>query len=252
MELVSIVHVLVRRRIAVALGAVLAIAVGLSAAGALPFGPHGAAAGRPGAAESKVLVDTHSSYSNDLKGGSEVLGAQAALLATLIADEQPKASIARKAGVPAGQLDVVVSEITEPKIPSTLARSVALVVDKPRGAYAITVHAGSGVSIITLNAFAPSAAMAARLARAGTDELAAVTAARAPSTKRALVIKPLGSVRAVALAPPGQRGPLFGVAAAIALFVMWCCAIVVLAGLARAWQSAPRPVRSRGSSSAAG
>jgi hypothetical protein len=257
MELVSILQLLVQRWIFVAVGGVVAIAIGLAAAGALPFGPQGAGAARLGVAESKLLVDTHRSYTNDLTGGSEVLGSQAALLATLIADERQKESIARAVGVAADRLDVLVSEITEPQIPSTLARRLAPVVDKSRQPYAITVRADSAVPIIKLEATAPSARLAAHLARAGTAALVAVTAASAPSAARALVIKPLGRVRAIELQRSGRHGPLLGVAAVIAIFGLWCCAVVVASGLARAWRgatptSASATLKSRESSCAAG
>jgi len=257
MEFVSILQLLLRRWIFVAVGGIVAIAIGLAAVGALPFGPQPSGAARLGVAESKLLVDTHSSYTDDLTGGTEVLSSQAALLATLIADERQKESIARAVGITPDRLDVLVSEITKPQIPSTLARGLAPLVDKPRQPYAITVITDGAVPIITLAATAPSARLAARLARAGSAALDAVAVASAPSAARSLAIKPLGRVRAIELQRSARRGPLMGVAAAIAILGLWCCAVVVVSGLARAWRAAtptsvPATLRSRGSSSAAG
>jgi hypothetical protein len=243
MELVSILALLVRHRILVAAGGIVAIVVGLAAA---TLGS--TAAPRSGAAEAKVLVDTHSSYTDDLQGGTELLASQAALLATLLAEEPQQRTIARAAGIARDRLDVLASEITGPQIPSTLARSLEGLVDRPLRPYAIRVY--SALSIVTVEATAPSAAAAGSLARAATATLAAVTAARAPSAARALVVKPLGPVRAIELRPSGGRGPLLAAGAALAILALWCCAIVVASGLARAWRSAAI-VRSRASSSAA-
>jgi hypothetical protein len=248
MEIVSILRVLVRRRILVLAGLVLATVGGLAAAGALPAGGRPAAPVRSGLAESRVLVDTHSSYADDLNGGTEVLGSQAALLATLIAGEAPKVSIARAAGIAPEGLDVVVSEITLPKIPSTLARSLSAVVDKPRGPYGITVHADPSVSIITIEATAPTVVAAERLARAGTAALVAVTAASARSPARSLVIEQLGPVRSIAVRGASRRGPALGIVAAVAIFGLWCSAIIVAFGLGRAWRRlAPPPAPAPGS-----
>lgn len=237
MEFVSIVHVLARRWMLVAAGALVAALGALAAAGALPSGPAATATATTGVAESKVLIDTASSYTNDLKGGTEVLGAQAALLATLIAGQRQQEMIARAVGITPAELDVVVADITQPKIPSTLARSLSTVVDKPRRPHSITVRADSAVSIITVQTAAPDKAVATRLARAATASLAAVTAERAPSVTRSLVVKPLGTVRAIEVSASGRRGPLLGIAVGIVLLGMWCCAIVVVTGLARAWRS---------------
>lgn len=237
MEFVSIVHVLACRWMLVVAGALVAALGALAiAGGGLPFGP-ATASTATGVAESKVLIDTDSSYSNDLKGGTEVLGAQAALLATLIAGQREQREIARAVGIAPAELDVVVADITQPKIPSTLARSLSTVVDKPRRPHSITVRADSGVSIITIQTAAPDKAAATRLARAAAASLAAVTAERAPSVTRSLVVKPLGAVRALEVSVPGLGGPLLGIAAGIVLLGLWCCAIVVVSGLARAWRS---------------
>ncbi|MDX6720090.1 MAG: hypothetical protein QOJ63_2344 [Solirubrobacteraceae bacterium] len=246
MELVSILHLLVRRWPFVLAGAVVALTVGLMA-GILSSG----SAARSGIAEARALVDTHRSYTDDLHGGTERLDSQAALLTALLADEPQRRAIARAAGIAADRLDVLAPQDAGPQIPSTLARSLATLVDEPREPYAIRVT--SALSIVTIEAAAPSAPVAARLARAASDTLAAMTAARAPSAARALVVTPLGSVRSVELTPSGGHGALLGLGATLATFALWCCAIVIAAGLARAWRAAApaASVRSRGSSSAA-
>lgn len=243
MELLSILRLLVRRRALVAAGVVVALAVGLAAVNLRSDG-----APPSGVAEAKMLVDTHRSVTDDLQGGTELLASQAALLATLLADEPQQATIAGVAGIAPDRLEVLASQITGPQVPSTLARSLQGLVDLPRRPYAIRVY--SALSIVTVEATAPSAAGAAKLARAATATLAAVAAAAAPSPARSLVVKALGPVRAVELRPSGGRGPLLGAGAALAILALWCCAIVVASGLARAWRSAS-VVRSRGSSGAA-
>lgn len=242
MELIAILQALARHRMLVALGAVLAAAAGLLCAGALPGGPGLGSETRSGIAEARALVNTPSSYAGDLEGGTEALGSQAALLATLIADERQSAAIARAAGIPAAQMEVLVGGITEPKVPSRLARTLSEVIDRPRRPYAITVRADSSVSIITVQAAAPTVTMAARLARAATAALTSVTAASAPSRARALVVEPLGAVRSLEVVDKPPSAPLIGLIVTLAFFLLWSSALIILSGIVRVWRAAaPAP-----------
>jgi len=236
-ELLSIARRLARHRVLVALGAAGAIMIGLFVAGVGPLRRGASPGAGSGAATAKLLVDTRHPFAHDLAGGTEVLGAQAALLATLIAERGRHVAIARAVGIDPDELDVVVSDVTVPQVPSALARGVAKVTTAPRRPYAISVHADSGVSVVTLDAAAPTAAEAASLIRAARRALSDVTVARAPDRARSLVIEPLGSLRAIEVAPAARRSPLVGVAAALVLFVLWCCFVVVCDGLARAWRA---------------
>lgn len=239
MELVNVLVVLARHRLALAAGVIVALAIALAVSGALPAGPKLAGTTtHSGIAESQVLVDTHTPYAGDLHGGTEVLVSQAALLAELVADEAQVAAIARNAAIAPDKLEVITAKITEPQVLSPLARGVAKVVDKPSRPYALTIDANSTVSIIRLEATAPTAAAAARLAQAATTTLESMTVAFAPSPARSLVIKPLGAVRSLTLTSGGRSGPLLGIAAAIAVFGLWSCAIVLLSGLRRMWRNA--------------
>ncbi len=243
MELIAILRVLSDGWRLVALGALASIVAGLSIGGVLP-GPDLAATTRSGVAESKVLVDTRTSYAADLKGGNEVLGSQAALLATEIADEPQREAIAREVGIRLDELDVLVGGITAPKIPSTLALKLAEIVERPRLPYSITVSANSAISIITIDTAAPTRREAAALARSATTALASVTARNAPTPSRSLVIEPLGQVRSLELVTAGPSPLLIAILVAIVLFGLSCCGIVILAGVARAWRAAapaPRP-----------
>lgn len=238
MELISILRVLARRRIAVAVGALVAALCGLWGAGAVLAG--GTRAATHGIAQSRVFVDTSSSYAGDLLGGTEVLGTQAALLGALIAGQPQNAEIARRAGVPGGGIEILVRGITDPKVPSTLSRSAVPALESPRRSHSIVVRADSAVAIVTFEAAAPTTAAAARLAQAAVDVMRATTTARAPSAGRSLVVDQLGPVRSLAATDADPRGPLLGSAIAIALFAAWCSAIVVGTGITRAWRTLSR------------
>lgn len=237
MELTAAARVLARHWRVVLAGAVISIAAGLSAGGLLPLGPKIVGEKRSGVAESKALVDTRSSYVGDLEGGTEALGTQAALLASLIADEPQRREVARRAGVAPAALDVLVGSITDLKVPSTLARRLTEVVERPRLPYAVTVRTDTSLSVVTIEAAAPTRGAAARLARAATETLAATAAAVAPDRGRALLAEPLGRVRSLQLVESSGSTALIAVMLAIAVFSLWCSAVVVRAGLARFWRA---------------
>lgn len=241
MELIGILRILARRRIAVVVGALAAALCGLWGAGAVPAGGSSRAATH-GIAQSRVFVDTTSSYAGDLRGGTEALGTQAALLGALIAGQPQKVAIARRAGVPVGGIEILVRGITDPKVPSTLVRSAAPALASPRRAHSIVARVDSAIAIVTFEAAAPTAAAAARLAQAAVDVMRATSAARAPSARRSLVVDQLGPVHSLTATDADPRGPLLGGAIAVALFAAWCSAIVVGAGITRAW----RPLRRAG------
>lgn len=231
MELVRIARVLVHHRRVVGLAALLALAAGLAIATTRGTAP------TRGLAQVKVFVDTRASYAGDLAGGTEALGLQAALLGALIANERQATMIARRSGVAADSLEVLVAGITEPKRPSTLTRSIASTLTAPQRPNAVVISADSSVAIVSIIASAPTAAIAGRLAAASTDALRAVTAAKAPSPQRSLVIRQLGAVRAIGVSDAGLPGAVLGFAVAVALFTLFCGAIVIASGLARTWRA---------------
>ncbi len=101
MGLAALPQVLWRRRIAVAVGALLAIAVTVA-------GIHRGAGAPPTASSlTLVLIDTPKSLVADAKArGADTIYTRAQLLAGLIADDDAKAVIARRAGLQPSQLAI--------------------------------------------------------------------------------------------------------------------------------------------------
>jgi hypothetical protein len=238
-EVVSVLRVLARRRIAIAAGAIAAVAAGLALAGELPLGP-AVAVPRPSVvASARVLVDTHRSMVGDLNGGTEAIGEQATLLAELLADDAQVASIAWVAGVASASLDVRVAARPSAGTPGTLASKIVEATATSGRPYVVTVEPYPSVSIIAIETRAPDVGTATRLARATSGVLAQLVAARAPARWRSLVAEPLGTVRSLEIAGSSRRGPLLGFVAAFVLFALWCCALVVATGLGRLWRATP-------------
>jgi hypothetical protein len=236
MEFLSILGVLAQRRILVALGVLAALLVGAMASGALPFGP-GSSVGRPaGVAQTRIMVDHRHTVVTDVAESSDTVGTQAALLANLMSGDAERDSIARRAGIPAEDLGMQRMDLARLVALGQLADRAGKASSAIARPYVVNVGATSPLPILTIDAFAPTAADAARVATATRETLAEVVAARAPTASRSVVLKPLGDVRSLTV-PASRRSPIFGVIGALGFFVFWCCAVVVLHGLQRAWRN---------------
>jgi hypothetical protein len=240
MEFLNVFAVLWRRRLAVALGVPVAALVGLMLAGALPFGPgSGATAGR-GVAEARVMLDHRTPILADLSAVSDTLGTQAAVLAELMAGDDERDVIARRAGVPPSELLIRRPRVAQLFAPGLLAQRAGDAVDGLAAPSVIGVAAASPLPVLTIEVTAPSKPVAQRIATATRDTLDEVMAARAPTVGRSLVVRPLGSVRSVAV-PGSRRSRLIAIVAALFVFVFWACSVVVLHGVLRMWLRATAP-----------
>jgi hypothetical protein len=236
-EFLNIFGALGQRRSLVVLGALLALLLGALAAGLLPFGAGSAERRSFGSAQIRVLIDHRKSVVADLGTPSETISTQAALLADLMTGDAERVQIARRAGVPAADVSmdrmqlerlIALGQLPERTGP------VAAVVPRP---YVVNVSAASPLPVITVDVSAPTAAAAARVALSARATLEALVTARAPSPGRSVVVLPVGPVR-FATVPAPQRSPLVGVGLAVFVFLFWCCAVVVLHGVLRAWRRA--------------
>jgi hypothetical protein len=237
-EFLSILAVLGRYRVLVAIGALVTVLAAVAAMGV----QHKVEV--TGSAESRVLIDTPRSLRVDLRPQSETVGAQATLIADLLSSDEQAAAIARAVGVSPDKVAVRIVSLATNTIPSPLAQRASEAAATAPQPYVLTVLAGDfDVPIITLTATGPTVRAAARLAEAGTSAVAVLTQTRAPSPKRALKSEPLGPVRTQEVVSAG-RGKIIFVGGAIVLFVVWCCAIVVGAGVIRAWRGELAPAAS--------
>jgi hypothetical protein len=237
-ETVTILRELWRRRLLVALVALVAVFVGLALTYRLSLPPESRKY-EVGIANSRVLVDTPSSQVVQVAPkGSETLGPRASLIATLMVEGEVKAAIARRAGLPPKRL-VAVSQAdidTGSVPPSTLD-------DPDVNLLTTQVFAspeGDQLPIVEIEAQTPTVAGAAKLASAAVDGLRdyldSKAAAEDAQDRRRLMVAPLGEPQARL----EVRGPSRVIAVGSALFILigGCAAIVGASALARGWREA--------------
>jgi hypothetical protein len=243
-DVVFILRELWRRRVLVAVVAVLAVALG----GMTVYSPGLPPSSRQhevGVASSRALVDTPSSQVADLglsETGSDPvsLPARAALLANLLTTSPLREEIAKRGGVAPDMLITVADTPTDtPQKKTPLTTGASVKPDDP-AANVLTFHTDAELPLITVNAQAPDAKTAARLADGSIQvleqHLASVVSDNGVPPERRLVVKKLGA--------PGEAMQKVGPSRLIALLVtlvvfgLGCGVIVGVAALAREWREA--------------
>jgi capsular polysaccharide biosynthesis protein len=238
MEIVTILRGLWHRKLLVALALALAVLAGTAVAYRIsPPAKLESRSYHVGVATSRIFIDTPSSQVVEVspKGG-DTLGTRAGLIASLMVDGAVKASIAHSAGLQPQQFDAVSASAAEssPAVASPKARSTVL------STTVITNAAGDELPIIQIEAQAPNAPDAAKLAAAAVTGLrdflnSKAALQRVPDAKR-LQVNGLGAPQARDVV----RGPrkLMALVVAIIVFLAGCAAIVMSSTLARAWRAA--------------
>ena len=237
MELVGVFKMLWARRLLVGVGAVVAIAVGMLAIRALSA--HSAATW---AASSRVLVDTtNSQLASAVPAGVDTLPMRAFVIASLMATEKRRTLIAREAGLQKNKLDVLgPSSRAAPEVLTPLVTKTAPFGAAAPDPYVLSLYADGETPIISIEANAPDAAHAARLASAGVITLNAFLASQQAGERHVFVIRTLGSLRTTVV--PSHAGRrLLAVIGALFIFIVWCAGIIVASGIARALRR-PRPL----------
>jgi hypothetical protein len=237
MQTVTILRELWRLRLMVVLAGLLAAFVAISVA--YKVSPSGLESRKysVGLASARILVDTPDSQVVEVAPeGSDSTGVRANLLANLMVEGEIKTAIAERAGLRPDRLQGVSA--------TTLDPSAAASPPDPRG-YVLTTDVvssqdGERLPIIEIEAQAPDAMKAARLAEAAIsglrehlDSKAAVE--EVPDAKR-LRLTGLGAPQARDMV----RGPRLAMAIAAGMFVFLVCCAAILAffALVRAWRIA--------------
>jgi hypothetical protein len=232
-ELVPFLRLLARRPMLVAIGMVVAIAIGVLAAGGKTK--------ESGTASGRVVLDTAKSQLiyGDPSGG-DTLGWRGVLLAELAGSRPVTDRISNELGIRRNQLVVVYPDLAEPVMPATLPSRAAQAARATPEKYVLTVRFDEVLPIISLDAQAPDRAAAARLVEAATGGLKAVGTSEPVSPQiQGLVVEKVGPVRSTAVLDRPQ--PLLGVALAVILFGLWCAGVALVPRLVSAWRSAGRP-----------
>jgi hypothetical protein len=237
MELVNALRVLARRRVLVALGVLIACAIGAAASGYLAVGPLASPELRSAIATAEVQVDTARPLGADVRASAATIDEQAIMLAERLAADDTRTLIAQRAGVPVADLTVVSTRTAIVGRQSAVARAAVDAASSTTSRYRLTLSAPTGAPIISVVAAAPDRATAARLAAAAAPAVGKVIADAPDSIRQRLQVEQLAPPRTAIVASGGPT-PLLGVLAALVAFVGWCWVVVVAGGLIR---RAPAP-----------
>jgi hypothetical protein len=227
MEIVALLRVLWRLRIAVAVGMVVAIGAALVTwrGGVTTLG----------VATTRVVLDTPESQLVDPKPvGADTLAWRSALLAELMESDAGRPRIAAAMGQPADRIAIVAPYLSIPAKPSPLAESALAAAAATPEPYVVAVQAPGPLPIISIDATAPSGAEAKRLATAASDALKAAADVYHgnPEELQEFVVDSVGPVRAEEVHDGPRR--VATVAVAFVVFALWCAGVLVWSGLMRA------------------
>jgi hypothetical protein len=228
MEIVSILRVLRRHRILVALGVALTAFLVLTMSYRVSFLRPSLASKQQtsGLASARVILAARTQPAFDLESQiTDTLGTRAALLSDLLSSDNVRARIARGAGLQPSQLAVLTPVWGPPAIDVALPVSATEAAGLTYEPYVLSVTSEGKIPIISLTTTGPDALRAAKVANAG---VAAVTELIASKSfgRPDIVVEPLGPARARTLVTGPKKAIAIG--AALVVFAVWCTAIVFL------------------------
>jgi hypothetical protein len=230
MELVSILRVLIRKRVMVGLAGLASVALALGtiyapASSPLALGGSKAPTAR---ATARVLVDMPASLLVNEPGmRADTAATRALLLADLAQTAPVKETIARRAGVAPDELQIVTPSVSAAPLPNPLTEATVAVAKATTAPNVLKLSADGQLPIVWVDATAPDLEQARRLADAATVGLQS----KAGSDEDRLVVRQLAPPFADEV--PGGSGRLFGFVAALGTFCLLCGGIVLGAGLTR-------------------
>ena len=234
MELLAVVRALWRRRFLVAAGVILSIAAAVALGGAPPASS--------GVAWTRVVLDTpKSQLVSSAPKAADSLPWRTNLLIHLLDTEQMKQQLATKVGVPIDQIGVVDSELLSPQVGASLPHKAGEAAAISYAPYALTATMpNDSLPMIAIEAAAPDAAGAKKLATAAVDVLAAQSSQAGTYSSPILTggVNETEGFTISRAAPLHARTivtkslPVKGIGAALFLLISWCCAITILPLLA--------------------
>jgi capsular polysaccharide biosynthesis protein len=228
MELISILRVLRRHRVLVAIGVALVVLVAMLVTYQVSFIPPklGSRVQTSGTATARVIIAARTQPAFDLESHiTDTLGTRAALLANFLSADDVRANIAGGAGLKPDEVAVMSPVWGAPALALPLpikATEAAAIAHEP---YVLTVSSRGDIPIISLKATGPDAVRAAKVTNAAIAAISDLIAAK--STGRPdIVVERLGP----AIARTSVTGPRKAVALAGAFVVLgiWCAGVVVL------------------------
>jgi hypothetical protein len=226
MELVALLRVLWRHRLAVAVGGVVALAIGL----ALTRG----AVSRIGVASVRIVLDTpQSQLLNANPVGMATLEWRADLLADAGASDDVRGRVAGAMGIPAQSLVITAPSRLIPTIPVSLPAHALDAAAASPVRYQLAIQAASGLPIVGIDARAPTRAEAARLATEAVRALQARAKEDRPTNDtQDFSVEPVGAVNGREIVDKPRK--VMAAAGVVVVFGLWCTAVTFVAGVARA------------------
>jgi hypothetical protein len=231
MELVAVLRILVRRRVAVVAGLILSVV----AAGGMykltnkttvvAYSSGSALLATPGTTAS--TTDPQTAYT---------LPDRAALLADLMSTDSARLDIARAAGISAPQLGIRVPAmgVTQVATPLPMAAEQASL---PAGTYLANVTTqnpaiSDEAPIIAVAVRGPKVVVTNRIVNAVRREMQLLASSKGSST---LVVESLGDPSGQSFAHGARKS--IALVLGIVLFGLWCCAVVVISSLGKRWRT---------------
>jgi|SRR5689334_4614532 len=232
MESIGILRALLRRPWLLALGLLLAFAIGLTGAYDVSLFPPGVKSrtATAGFAHQRLLINTSTSLIADARAkGAQAIVTRAIVLADLMEGNAARAALARRLRVDPDEVGVISSTTASPMTETPLATK-ALEATRPTEPYLVSLGLEAGEPILSLLATAPDRGAAAALARATTAELSAA-ARRATPARGPVRVEEIGAAETgTKEAGGGKKKALIGAAV---VFVLWCVALVAADGARR-------------------
>jgi hypothetical protein len=225
-ELVGLLRVLWRYRIAVAAGAVVAMAVSV----ALMSG----AKTRVGVASTVAFLDTPTSLTVDVNPpGMDTLEWRSRLLADLMSTRESRQRIADKMKIPIDSLVVRAPYMSVPPASFPLPRTALEAGAAAPEPYVLAIESVDLPPLIEIDSRAPDRKRAAELVVAAVDALKAASATQVvPGKTEQFVVEAEGTPEASEIASgPGRIMPAI---LGVLLFGLWCAGIMLFDALRRA------------------
>jgi hypothetical protein len=237
MEILSLLDVLWRRRLLVAVGLVAALALGFLAGGGTPTSF--------GRAHTRVLLDTtKSQVVENAPYGAETLPWRANLIVHLAGTDAAKRRLADQVAIPVDQLAVVDTALSVPDVRASMPKAAAEAAAVTGAPYVLTVSLNEqALPIIAIETHAPDRRKAARLAEAAAAllkdaapppgavpdvsyEIAeSMAAVGDPRALQGFVVEDFGPVRSKAVEE--NPAPLKAGAVFLVVFGLWCAGVAL-------------------------
>jgi hypothetical protein len=220
MEVLGVVRILWRRRLAVAVGLVVAAGLGLMSGGTDPTST--------GVAATRVTLDTPRSQLVDVApAGADTLAWRAGLLTHLAATEPVRRRIARRLGIRVDRLALVDPSVASPVVEASLPKAAAEVAALDNATpYVLTMSLADGaLPIISVEAQALDRTRAVRLARAGASLLESERSSGAGARRQPFVVQRIAPIHAKTVV--SNRGPVKSIAVSVFLFGLWCAGVAL-------------------------